>query len=673
MLQGFYRELKRYTLEDIAFIVTGKRDVSEAVRKAINTLRRYGVLKAVKSTVEEYAALENEDIVLTETISDSTQVLYSFDFVGVILIDNFVFKVYPKYIETTERLLIKFKQILRVIEKYNNKNQIIYLHSGEDDDCVLNKLALELYLLQDYFMNGLYNNEHEIIDVNGTGEVLWDKTINEAFTFIKNNKPYYFDLYTRDMQGDEKNYFRRLHQCILTKISNELYVAGMLELFDIEPIELTSETLDDFGDIDTVLYRLLRELQVQFVTRKQRLLKTLIVYLDNRKAGVLENQFRIFGTNSFNQIWEEVCQNAFANMLEEPLETLPKTIKWTEEHKYYRRKHEKLIEIIEHPIWHKRMEEKGVRAPKTLIPDLVCIFPYENNYCFGIFDAKYYNIHFYVGKSDNKNYVTGQPGVGDITKQYLYQLAYMDFIREQKYKYVTNMFLCPCSFDDEVITDKNSVVNYGYVELNMLHNLGTLKLVNILVLKLAAERMFELYLHGKNIDNLASFLPEQTVSLVEHELNTDSVHTPSNITVIGDKLPEKDVQVSLFAANYKKYQYPKETSLKFQARLIYEMLYDLVKGNFYFVEGNDPDSTKEKVADSLESSAETLRIELAEVAVEINEELSTISMVELDGHFDDIIHNSICSHNNLRELIADSSKYNFIVSSLKDMYLDLYN
>ena len=128
MLQGFYRELKRYTLEDIAFIVTGKRDVSEAVRKAINTLRRYGVLKAVKSTVEEYAALENEDIVLTETISDSTQVLYSFDFVGVILIDNFVFKVYPKYIETTERLLIKFKQILRVIEKYNNKNQIIYLH-----------------------------------------------------------------------------------------------------------------------------------------------------------------------------------------------------------------------------------------------------------------------------------------------------------------------------------------------------------------------------------------------------------------------------------------------------------------------------------------------------------------------------------------------------------------
>lgn len=86
------------------------------------------------------------------------------------------------------------------------------------------------------------------------------------------------------------------------------------------------------------------------------------------------------------------------------------------------------------------MEEKGVRAPKTLIPDLVCIFPYENNYCFGIFDAKYYNIHFYVGKSDNKNYVTGQPGVGDITKQYLYQLAYMDFIREQKYKYVRQLY-----------------------------------------------------------------------------------------------------------------------------------------------------------------------------------------------------------------------------------------
>ncbi len=116
MIQGFYRELKRYTLEEIAFVVTGKKDVTEPVKKAINTLRRYGILKAVKNTAEDYASLDNEDIVLTETVSDSTQVLYSFDFVGIVLAENHIFKVYPKYIDNTEHLFERWKQVLRAIK-----------------------------------------------------------------------------------------------------------------------------------------------------------------------------------------------------------------------------------------------------------------------------------------------------------------------------------------------------------------------------------------------------------------------------------------------------------------------------------------------------------------------------------------------------------------------------
>lgn len=671
MAQGFYRELKRYTLEEIAFVVTNRRDVTEPVRKAINTLRRYGILKAVKNTIDDYTLLENEDIILTETVSDNTQVLYSFDFVGVVMADNFVFKVYPKYIETTEQLMIKFKQILRVIEKYNNKHQIIYLHNGEDDNFLLNKLTLQLFLLRDFFMNGLYDNERESIEVNGTGEILWDKTINQAFTFVKDNVPYYFDLFTLEMQGDEDNYFRRLHQCILTKISKELYEAGILELFDIDLVELTSEKLEDFGDIDIILYRLLRELQVQFVTRKQRLLKTLIVYLDSRKSGVLEEQISLYGTNSFNRIWEETCQHAFSNMLEQPLETLPANITWTTEHGYYRRKTDKLIEIIEHPTWHKYLDEKGTKAPKTLIPDLITIFPYEDSYCFGIFDAKYYNINFSGGEPGSKNYVTGQPGIGDITKQYLYQLAYMDFIREQEYKYIVNMFLCPCSVDDKVMEDGNTVSNYGYVELNMLHEFGTSRLENITIIKLAAEHIYGLYLSGKRIENIASFLPEQTVSGVNNNEN----FTIDQATIPATKIKQKtsDINDSLFAANFSKYQYPKEFVLKFQERLIYEMMHDLMNDNFYFISTNTFVTTEENVAEFRETSIQNIRRELAEVAVEINKELTMMNMNELDEHFEQVTNDCIRGHRNLSELISDSSKYKIIISSLKDMYLDLYN
>ncbi len=84
-----------------------------------------------------------------------------------------------------------------------------------------------------------------------------------------------------------------------------------------------------------------------------------------------------------------------------------------------------------------------VKDPKveTLKPDLVCIYPVDDeqkDYCFGIYDAKYYCIDYQV--KDNKAKISGQPGVGDVTKQYLYQLAFDDFIVKQGYRYVQNMF-----------------------------------------------------------------------------------------------------------------------------------------------------------------------------------------------------------------------------------------
>lgn len=53
------------------------------------------------------------------------------------------------------------------------------------------------FLLQDYFENDVYSNTEEIIECNGSGEILWDKTINETFTLLSENRPYYTELQTR--------------------------------------------------------------------------------------------------------------------------------------------------------------------------------------------------------------------------------------------------------------------------------------------------------------------------------------------------------------------------------------------------------------------------------------------------------------------------------------------
>lgn len=89
------------------------------------------------------------------------------------------------------------------------------------------------------------------------------------------------------------------------------------------------------------------------------------------------------------------------------------------------------------------------------------------------------------------------PGdVGDVTKQYLYQLAFDDFIMKQGYRYVQNMFFCPDEIGDK---------QYGWVQMEILNHIGNKRLENIAVVKLCASKMYQLYL-----DN-------QTIS--EHEIN----------------------------------------------------------------------------------------------------------------------------------------------------------
>ena len=57
--------------------------------------------------------------------------------------------------------------------------------------------------------------------------------------------------------------------------SKELQDAELLDLFEMTGVDLTDEELDDFGDKEYILYRIENELNTQFNTRKQLVLKTM--------------------------------------------------------------------------------------------------------------------------------------------------------------------------------------------------------------------------------------------------------------------------------------------------------------------------------------------------------------------------------------------------------------
>lgn len=482
MVSVFLCEQKRYAQDNL---VKAFQCSEEKTVRILKRLKEYGVLKAVKANdiQKNLTDLLDEDIEIADVEVGENEYLYVFIFVGVITIDGRVLKCYPKYLLKAETPKAELKQVLKVLEKYNSKEQIIRMYNETSDSSAFNMLAVMLYVLQDYFEYGPYTNTQDIIETNGSGDILWDKTINETFTLISNNRPYYPEILTMKRINDDFDYFKRLHECVLTKCSMELQNADLLDLFDIMGVDISDEEMDVFGEKEYILERIQKELDVQFNTRKQLLLKTLYAYIAHSSSLDDMDCFSMFGTNSFNLVWEKVCAEVMDNQLQKPLGVLKLPVGLSEDYN----KKDLLISLIEKPTWFGNKADGGgfLRlAPDTLIPDLISIVGKEGEYQFIIFDAKYYNIQL-----EEDRPLKGHPGIESVTKQYLYQLAYQKFVADHGISRVRNCFLMP--------TDGEEIIDKGYVAMEMLHSLG---LENIQVRLLPATKIYSLYTQNKKMD-----------------------------------------------------------------------------------------------------------------------------------------------------------------------------
>lgn len=475
-ISQYVREQKRYTKNELRALFS----FSEAeVESFIRQLKSYGILKAVPASAPQLdlTDLAEDDIIITdETVADG-ECFYVFTYVGVLTIKNRIVKCYPKYIVSNTGLDRKMKQILKVLQRYGSRQQIINLYNGDGQTSSFNLLAVMLYLLDDFHQYGAYINSDDIIEHNGDGPILWEQTISSGFSIISNNRPYYVDFFTHRTVDDDMDFFHRLHQSIVTECSHQLSDAGILYLFDILDADVSDESVQSFGETDYVLYRLQSELNSQYNTRKQILLKTMYAYLANRRMLSQNSGISMFGTTSFNLVWERVCAEVFQNRLNTQLRhlQLPHGVA------VGFNPTATLLQIIAAPKWTGYNADGSLftkAAADTLTPDLVNIYYSEAGPIFIIIDAKYYCIQL---ASDRP--LRGQPGVGDITKQYLYQLAYKKFTEAHGIPNIRNCFLMP--------TDRDSIVCLGTASMEILNELD---LQSIQIRLLPAELMFDRYL-----------------------------------------------------------------------------------------------------------------------------------------------------------------------------------
>ena len=500
---GYVKEQKAYTRQDLAKIFLCDDD---DLTKIIKQLRYNKMIKISKSSSEDadMSSVADEVLDVTDAIANVDGYSYTFTFVGIFIIGGFVLKCYPKYIDDVEDeqdLLRKFKKVLRAIEKYNkDKNaQDIKMLTDTNENKGFNLLEVILFLLDDYYNYGVYCNDKTIIESNGIGAILWDRTVDQVQPIIVNNRPYYTELLTRKRVDEQENYFRRLHEYILTECSVLLTNHHLFECFDdLSPVELTDVQLDDFGDIEYILYRLERELSEQFNTRKQQLLRTMHTYIANKKGTYESIALSVYGTITFHRVWEDVCAKVMQNKLRNPLKEWFVRDIGALHQDYDNESIPRLIDIIAKPKWVGYStvgvkEEPSENANETLEPDVISVFTNGDEKCFAVMDAKYYKMQFKP--------LSGQPGVGDITKQYLYNLAYKDFIEKHEFTSVWNCFLMP--------VDGVEFIKRGYANMKILQffNFGNSDKSkhykdNIDIILMPADTMYDWYLKDKKIDDV---------------------------------------------------------------------------------------------------------------------------------------------------------------------------
>ena len=471
MISVFLREQKRYSQKELLEIFDCSEEQLDLI---ISKLKEFGILKIVRKSSPQLnmSDLVDECVEIIPVEAIGKDYYYVFVFVGILIVVSRIIKCYPKYLCNVDNPIKELQVVCKVIEKYSSKEQIIYMLNDYTRNSSFNLLAVLLFLMHDYFENGIYNNSKNIFEINGSGEVFWDKTINETFSILSNNRPYYIEIQTKKRVNNDFDYFKRLHECILTLISKELMEADLLSLFELTPIELTDECLTEFGDREYILYRLENELNIQFNTRKQLVLKGIYSYIKHGGQLDYRDGFSFFGTNSFNLVWECVCSEILNNQLNMTIGQLRLPITLNKEYNLQT----KLINLIEKPFWSIINEE----AKDTFTPDLITIC----NNQFYIFDAKYYTPNFKPGELPK-----GQPGIESISKQYLYQLAYKKFIDAHGFEGVKNCFLLP--------TEEDTIIDLGEVSMKMFSNLG---LENIKVRCIPANIAYDYYLLGKKLD-----------------------------------------------------------------------------------------------------------------------------------------------------------------------------
>lgn len=384
---------------------------------------------------------------------------YAFSYVGMLCHRGHLVYVLPKYVTSdasSEAMKPLFAQLLRVIHTYKTKHEyeLQSAHSEQHSDSYLARLVT---LLADYAENGEYRDDEQVTSLNSPGRIMWNLTINATTPFMQDGEPVYVDTYNRHLVDAEDHFITRLHRVVVKECCHILQKFGLVELLNLPMVDAMEEDAEELGEPQYLLHRVESELGCQFDSRRRHILHLLRDYLQNRHYNSPSpDDTYTYGSSSFHAVWEDVCRSTLGEDVQKKFTIKP-------------------------PEW--KLDSKDTGPDQSLQLDMLFLDDMGRAY---VMDAKYY-VPYKVSGS-----VRGLPGVGDVTKQFLYRQAVMspkalkvkvDTLPETAY----NAFLMPQEFPS---SQSEPVQHYASVAMGLFDG------SRIDTFRLAPEPLYDAYLRG---------------------------------------------------------------------------------------------------------------------------------------------------------------------------------
>ncbi|KAB8287092.1 LlaJI family restriction endonuclease [Bifidobacterium ramosum] len=446
---------------------------------------------------------------------------YQFNYVGVIAANGFLFPILPKYYTylpredtiPTELASASLSDILAAIRRYfvshpTQQDELTFSPVATQQSLIQNQLGLYRFLLDDYAQNGPYTNSRRVQELNGEGEIEWPRTIDQTTPIMNNGSPAYMELITSRRTRESSNFIARVQLAILTEISTFIESTGLNGILHMPLVKNSGESLEAIGEVSILELRLRRELNIQFETRKKLLLHNMLNYLEdyspaNRTSILAE------GTGSFDRVWEDICKQIFHH---DDRITLPKPnwefflkLEWNSDSNAVNTVND--MDADETKASTQNTIDTAAAETHSLIPDVINTDQQEDQTSIYILDAKYYIPKYKLDATNSKvGQITGQPGIGDLIKQFFYMMALRQELPLRENKKINgpitilgNALILPSqrTLDSGKNTDERPLlIQRGRVSLKFMTDMGKSMPRYILLFELDAEQAIRMYLNS---------------------------------------------------------------------------------------------------------------------------------------------------------------------------------